>query len=69
MENIIETSHIALDFDFSRENRDLGAYRITTYDKYGNYEEELYLSKRQMKDLIDGVINIKVDIEDEKEIL
>lgn len=68
MENIIETSHIALDYDESRENRDLGAYRLTTYGKYGHYEDEIYLSRRQMENLIKATKDLIVDIEEEKDI-
>ena len=62
---MIETPNITLDYNKSRESRDLGAYRLTLYDKYGHYEEEVYMSDKQLKDLYDGLQNFQIDVEEE----
>lgn len=66
METIIETQNITLDYDKSRENRDLGAYRLTLNDRYGHYDEDIYISIVQLKDLFDGLKDHQIDYEEEE---
>ena len=55
MDFLIETDRIELDYDESREDRDLGEYRLTLNDRYGHYDTQVYLDDEQVRDLLDGL--------------
>ena len=65
METLFETPNLTLDYHSSRQD-DSEAFRLTLYDKYGHYGEELYLNPRQVKELKEGLEEINLNEIDER---
>lgn len=65
METLFETYNLTLDYNELRGNED-EAFRLTLFNKYGNYEDEFYLSPKQIKDLKEGLESINLNDIDEK---
>ena len=59
MEYIVETENIALDYSEDRMDDGIMPYRLTLYDKYGHYVDDIILTKDEVKDLYDGLENVK----------
>jgi hypothetical protein len=55
METIIDNNGITLDYDTWRDDK----YRITTYDKFGHYEGEIYVRAEQLYELMVGLEKIE----------
>lgn len=47
MKEVLNTNNIIV--DYNEENNE---YRISLFDKYGHYNEEVYMSCSQLRDLI-----------------
>ena len=52
MEYLIDTENISLDYSEDRELNDNPPYRLTLYDKHGNFDSDVYLRSEQMEDLM-----------------
>ena len=52
MEYLIDTENISLDYSEDRELNDKPSYRLTLYDKHGNFDTDVYLRYEQVKDLV-----------------
>lgn len=59
MKYFIDTEYISFDYSEEKENDNEAPYRITTFDKYGHYENEISLYQEQIDDLIKGFENYK----------
>lgn len=58
MEYLLDTDTISIEHSIERELNGDAPYRVTLYDKYGHYDNEFFMSKEQMNDLIDGIKNM-----------
>ncbi len=59
MKYLIETEKISLDYSEERVMKEMPAYRMTLYDKYGHFDEDVYITDEQMSDLLIGLEKIK----------
>jgi len=54
MNNIVSNDKIELKYDEYERY-----YTLTVYDKYGHYVDDIILTKDEVKDLYDGLENVK----------
>ena len=59
MEYLIDTDTISIEHSIERELNGDASYRVTLYDKYGPYDNEFFMTKEQMNDLINGINNMQ----------
>jgi hypothetical protein len=59
MEYFVDTDMVSLDYSEDRELKELPAYRMTLYDKYGHFDSDVFITKEQMEDLLTGFEKIK----------
>lgn len=66
MERLIETDNVTFEYC---PNRSEGEYRLSVFDKYGHYLDEIWLESVHVGDLIKMFENNKFDIKEESGIL
>ena len=59
MEYFVDTERISLDYSEDRTIKEMPAYRLTLYDKYGHFDSDVYITDEQMEDLVVALENIK----------
>lgn len=60
MNEIIYTDNITLDYYTSNDE-----YRLSLFDANGHYVDEIYLTPRQLKDLIEEGKNLEINCKDD----
>lgn len=63
MEYLVDTERVGLDYSEDRILKEMPAYRLTLYDKYGHFDADVYLTDGQIDDLIAGLNKIKENFE------
>lgn len=58
MEYFVDTERISLDYSEDRLDNFMPEYRMTLYDKYGHFDADVYLTKEQVDDLVEGLKKI-----------
>ena len=62
MEYFVDTENVSLDYSEDRIIKEMPAYRLTLYDKYGHFDADVYLTEEQMKDLLIGLNKLNENI-------
>jgi hypothetical protein len=62
MEYFVDTENVSLDYSEDRIIKEMPAYRLTLYDKYGHFDADVYLTEEQMKDLLTGLNKLNENI-------
>lgn len=62
MEYFVDTENVSLDYSEDRIIKEMPAYRLTLYDKYGHFDADVYLTDEQMKDLLSGLNKLNENI-------
>jgi len=62
MEYFVDTERVSLDYSEDRIIKEMPAYRLTLYDKYGHFDADVYITDEQMKDLLEGFDKLKENI-------
>jgi len=62
MEYFVDTENVSLDYSEDRIIKEMPAYRLTLYDKYGHFDADVYITDEQMKDLLEGFDKLKENI-------
>lgn len=59
MKEIYNNEHIIIDY-----NENENEYRLTLFDNYNHYTDELILSAKQMKELAEGCKDLIIEVND-----
>lgn len=60
MKELIDTDRITLEYDANEKE-----YRLSLFDKYYHYLDEIYLSPKQLKELIENGKDLEIICEDD----
>ena len=59
MKYFIDTEYVTFDYSEEKKLENEPPYRITLFDKYGHYDQEIHLEQEQIDDLLEGFENYK----------
>ena len=59
MEYFVDTERISLDYSEDRTIKEMPAYRLTLYDKYGHFVDDVQLTKEDVRNMYESLDAVK----------